>query len=111
MHERPMSKGKRSPMKNTETRGPSPRCAGVIAFALALVASGIWPAPASAQFGNLVVAISAPTAGSTVTRTINVSATVTVIGALTVQSVQFKLDGATLGAADTTAPYAISWDT
>src|SRR3954468_9321151 len=111
MHERPMSKGQRSTMKKTATRVSSARCAAVIAFVLALVASGILPAPASAQFGNLVVAISAPTAGSTVTGTITVSASVTVIGALTVQSVQFKLDGPNLGAADATAPYAISWDT
>src|SRR3954462_9715637 len=106
MQERPISTGQCSTIQMTVTRVSSPRCAVVIAFALALVASGIWPAPASAQFGNLVVAISAPTAGSTVTGTITVSATVTVIGALTVQSVQFKLDGANLGAADTTGPYA-----
>ena len=30
---------------------------------------------------------------------------------LTVSQVQFKLDGANLGAADTSAPYSIAWDT
>src|SRR5207244_13120283 len=34
-----------------------------------------------------------------------------IIGSLTVTGVQFKLDGANLGAEDTSAPYAISWDT
>jgi len=40
-----------------------------------------------------------------------VRASVTIIGGLTVQGVQFKLDGANLGAFDTSAPYAINWDT
>ena len=40
-----------------------------------------------------------------------VSASVSIVGALTVSSVQFQLDGANLGAADTSAPYSISWDT
>ena len=34
-----------------------------------------------------------------------------VIGALTVAGVQFQLDGANLGAEDTTAPYSIAWNT
>jgi len=55
------------------------------------------------------VSISAPTSGSTVTgtRTVNASASdnVGVIG------VQFQLDGVSLGAEDTAAPYSISWDT
>src|SRR5207249_1936989 len=42
---------------------------------------------------------------------IPVKASVTIIGGLTVQSVQFKLDGANLGAADTSDPYEISWNT
>jgi len=33
------------------------------------------------------------------------------VGALTVSSVQFQLDGANLGAPDSSAPYSISWDT
>jgi hypothetical protein len=36
---------------------------------------------------------------------------VTIVGSLTVAGVQFKLDGNNLGAEDTSAPYAISWDT
>jgi hypothetical protein len=42
---------------------------------------------------------------------ITVSATVSVAGSLTVQSVQFKLDGVNLGAEDTTSPYSVSWNT
>src|ERR1041384_6304733 len=106
-----MPEGQRSTMKKTGSRTFSARRAVVVAFLLLLVAGGISPAPASAQFGNLVVSITSPTAGSTVTGTITATASVTIIGSLTVQSVQFKLDGANLGAADTTAPYAISWDT
>ncbi|HMC67753.1 MAG TPA: Ig-like domain-containing protein, partial [Mycobacteriales bacterium] len=78
-----------------------------------LVVLGSWtsPPPASGQLGSLIVTMTSPASGSTVTGTITVSATVTIIGAATVQSVQFKLDGVNLGAPDTTAPYSISWDT
>ncbi|PYQ06265.1 MAG: esterase, partial [Acidobacteria bacterium] len=59
--------------------------------------------------GTPAVGITAPAAGATVSGTTTVSAiasdTVGVVG------VQFKLDGADLGAEDTTAPYAVSWDT
>src|SRR5207247_11330326 len=36
---------------------------------------------------------------------------INIIGALTVRGVQFKLDGANLGAEDTSAPYPVSWNT
>src|SRR2546428_22180 len=98
-------------MKKTAPRASWARRAAVAAFLLLVVGSGLAPAPASAQLGNLIVTITAPTGGSTVTGTITVSASVTIIGMLAVQSVQFKLDGANLGAADTTEPYSISWDT
>src|SRR5262249_47003506 len=49
--------------------------------------------------------------GQTVSGITTVSANVTIIGLLTVQSVQFQLDGQNLGGADTTAPYSIPWDT
>src|SRR5439155_7019993 len=55
------------------------------------------------------VAITAPTAGTTVAGTITVSASAT--DNVGVAGVQFKLDGATLGVEDTTAPYAVSWNT
>jgi len=57
------------------------------------------------------VTITSPSSGSTVSRTTTVSANVSIIGALTVAGVQFKLDGANLGAEDATAPYSISWNT
>ena len=56
------------------------------------------------------VAITAPTAGATVSGTVEVTATASDDSAQ-VASVQFKLDGQNLGAADTTAPYSISWNT
>jgi hypothetical protein len=65
----------------------------------------------SAQLGSLVVTITAPASGATVSGTTTVSANVSMIGALTVAGVQFKLDGANLGAEDTTAPYSIPWNT
>ena len=55
------------------------------------------------------VGITAPAGGSTVSGTVTVSANATdnagVVG------VQFKLDGANLGAEDTAAPYSVSWST
>jgi hypothetical protein len=61
--------------------------------------------------GSLVVAVASPTAGSTVGGIVAVNANVSVLGAVTVRSVQFRLDGANLGAEDTGAPYSIAWDT
>src|SRR5207245_10771793 len=52
-----------------------------------------------------------PRSGSTVGGTTPVTARVTIIGSLIVRSVQFKLDGGNLGGEDTSAPYAVSWDT
>jgi hypothetical protein len=54
--------------------------------------------------------VSAPAGGATVSGTaVTVSATAS--DNVGVAGVQFKLDGANLGAEDTTAPYAISWNT
>ena len=55
------------------------------------------------------VALTAPAAGATVSATANVTASATDDTGVT--SVQFRLDGADLGAADTTAPYGVAWDT
>jgi peptidoglycan/xylan/chitin deacetylase (PgdA/CDA1 family) len=55
------------------------------------------------------VSVTAPTAGTSVTGTTTVSANAS--DAQSVSSVQFKLDGANLGAADITAPYSTTWDT
>jgi len=61
--------------------------------------------------GSLVVTMTSPASGSTVSGTVPVSASVSIVGALTVAGVQFKLDGANLGAEDTSAPYSVSWNT
>ena len=58
-----------------------------------------------------MLSITSPESGATVSGTITVQASVTIIGALTVAGVQFKLDGRDLGSEDTSAPYAVSWDT
>jgi hypothetical protein len=54
-------------------------------------------------------AITAPASGSTVSGAVTVTATAS--DNVGVAGVQFKLDGANLGAEDTTAPYSISWNT
>lgn len=56
------------------------------------------------------VAMSAPAAGSTVSGTVSLGATATAGGSYTVSSVQFKVDGAAVGAADMAAPYSYAWD-
>lgn len=55
------------------------------------------------------VTITAPAAAATVGGTVSVTADATDNVAVT--SVQFQRDGVDLGAPDTTAPYAVSWDT
>src|SRR5712671_6043290 len=61
--------------------------------------------------GSLIVTITSPGSGSSVSGTTPVNASVSIVGSLTVSSVQFRLDGANLGAEDTSAPYSISWNT
>src|SRR5882762_5634535 len=61
--------------------------------------------------GSLIVTITSPGSGSPVAGTTAVNASVSIVGSLTVSSVQFKLDGANLGAPDTSAPYSVSWNT
>src|SRR5256885_10130914 len=89
---------------NRLTRG----AARVVMFGLVWVS----PLQALAQLlpGSSVVTITSPTSGSTVAATTAVSASVSPAGAL-VAGVQFKLDGADLGAEDTAAPYSVPWDT
>lgn len=55
------------------------------------------------------VSVTTPANNATVSNTVAVSANASDDKA--VASVQFKLDGTNLGAADTTAPYSASWDT
>src|SRR5437867_3366592 len=87
------------------------RLARVTAQSVILCWVWITPSPALAQLGSLVVSITSPASGSTVSGTISVSASVTIIGSLTVAGVQFQLDGANLGGEDTSAPYAVTWNT
>jgi hypothetical protein len=85
-------------------------CAAALFVTLGLVL--LSTPPASAQVGgSLVVTITSPTSGSTVGGTIPINATVTTLGGLTVQGVQFKVDGANVGAEDTASPYSVQWDT
>ena len=87
------------------------------ATALMMVFSVTWIAPlqAFAQLpppgGSLIVTITSPASGATVGDTTTVSASVSIVGSLTVASVQFKLDGTNLGALDTSVPYSVSWNT
>src|SRR5258706_211726 len=77
-----------------------------------LLLIGLWLTPsASAQLGSLIVTLTAPHAGAIVGGTTTVSASVTIVGVLTVAGVQFKLDGVNLGQEDAAAPYAVSWPT
>jgi hypothetical protein len=78
-------------------------------FAASILA--LIPLQAQAQLGSLVVTMSSPGSGQTVSGTVPVSADVSIVGFLTVQSVQFQLDGQNVGGADTSAPYSISWNT
>src|SRR5439155_7352480 len=55
------------------------------------------------------VSITSPPGGATVSQTITVSAAAS--DNIAVAGVQFKLDGANLGAEDTTNPYSVSWNT
>ncbi len=55
------------------------------------------------------VSISAPTGGATVSGTVSVTATAA--DNVAVAGVQFRLDGANLGAEDTSSPYSVNWDT
>src|SRR5262249_11808878 len=55
------------------------------------------------------VSITSPVNGAQVNGLVTVSGTAS--DNVAVQSVQFQLDGANLGLADTTAPYTTSWDT
>ncbi len=75
---------------------------------LALVSA---QAQAQLGLGSLIVTMTSPASGSTVSDTVPVSASVSVIGLITVRGVQFRVDGANLGAEDTAAPYSVSWNT
>src|SRR2546422_200775 len=81
----------------------------------ALLAMVVWnwiaPQEALAQLGSLIVTVTSPASGSTVSATGPVSASGSIVGSLTVAGVQFQLDGVNAGAEDTTSPYSVSWNT
>jgi hypothetical protein len=66
-------------------------------------------ATAAADSTAPTVSITAPAGGATVTGTVSVTANAS--DNVGVVGVQFKLDGANLGAEDTTSPYSVSWNT
>src|SRR5438309_6759341 len=80
-------------------------------FAISALALISTQAQAQLGTGSLIVTVTSPASGSTVSGTVPVTASVTSVGALTVRGVQFRLDGSNLGAEDTTAPYSVPWDT
>src|SRR5207248_2205422 len=67
------------------------------------------PPPPPADTTPPTVALTAPAAGATVSGTTSVTASAS--DDVGVVGVQFKLDGASLGPEDTSAPYAATWDT
>lgn len=73
-------------------------------YSLSLKGTVTPPAPTPPTVG-----ITSPTSGSTVSGQTTVNATAT--DAVAVAGVQFSVDGANLGAEDTTAPYSVNWDT
>ena len=85
---------------------------GILAAGLAAcggAASGSPPGPGSSDTTAPVVSVTSPTAGQTVAGATAVTASAT--DNVSVAGVQFRLDGASLGAEDTTVPYSVSWDT
>jgi hypothetical protein len=85
---------------------------GAIDAATAGVLTGVTadpPADPSADTTPPVVAVTSPASGTSVSGTVTVTATASDdVGVL---GVQFKLDGALLGAEVIAAPYAVSWNT
>ena len=82
-----------------------------LAMLLALAVAG--PAPAQLlpplPGGSLIVTMTSPGAGATVGGTVTVSASVGIVGTLTVSRVDFFADGGFIGS-DASAPYAVAWD-
>src|SRR5256886_6119299 len=101
----------RSTLKNTKRN--------VGAAALLMVFGLAWITPqAFAQIlpplplpgGSLIVTITSPAPGSPVSGTVQVNASVSIVGSLTVSQVQFFRDGNFIGS-DSAAPYSVSWNT
>jgi hypothetical protein len=69
----------------------------------------VTPEPSASDTTPPTVSVTAPAAGATLTGTTIVTGAAS--DNVGVTSVQFTVDGADLAAADTTAPYTVSWDT
>ena len=93
-------------MSNVVPHAHSRRSRVLRSALLVAIVVGAMASFTSAQ-GGLFVAISAPAPGSTVGGTVTVRAD----ASATTVAVRFTLDGVTLGAEDTTAPYSIAWNT
>ena len=96
---------------NKPFAGSVRKSASVTAIAVVLGAAAFLPPTAWAQLGSLIVTITSPANNATVSGTIPVNAQVTMVGGLITAAVQFKVDGANLGAEDTSAPYSVQWNT
>ena len=68
------------------------------------------PPPLPLPTGSLIVTVTSPASGATVSGTIPVNASVSIIGSLTVSQVQFYRDGNLMGG-NSSAPYSVSWNT
>src|SRR5260221_8025549 len=87
------------------------RTRAAVLLVLSILALVSTQAQAQLGLGSLIVTMTSPASGSTVSGTVPVSASVSIIGLITVRGVQFKLDDANLGAEDSSSPYSVSWNT
>src|SRR3989449_156386 len=94
---------------NSQARRVTPARAAALLAILAWVL--VAPEPASAQLGSLIVNITSPASGETVSGTIAVNASVTIIGALTVQRVEFYVDGNFIDSDPSGPSYSVLWNT
>lgn len=78
-------------------------------ISVATTGSGAGAAPPPSDTIRPTVGVTSPGAGTTVSGTITVAANAT--DNVAVVGVQFKLDGASLGAERTAPPYSVSWNT
>ena len=61
--------------------------------------------------GSCTPTVTVTNVAGTVSGTVTLTATASAQGSYTVRSVQFLVDGKAVGAADTTAPYSVAWNT
>ena len=93
------------PSQATVDWDAEPRLAGAAVDAGADERQGSTPPPDTTA---PAVSVTAPSAGATITGTMNLTASAS--DNVGVTSVWFTLDGSTVGAEDSTAPYSVSWN-